>query len=67
MIKFSRKKFYQNHLNELKKYTSKESSILHITSKFNEELNNIDGVDKLILDPQNESNIENIDSSDDQL
>ena len=63
MIKFSRKKFYQNHLNELKKYTSEELSILHITSKFNEELNNIDGVDKIILDPQNESNIKNIDSS----
>jgi hypothetical protein len=63
MIKFSRKKFYQNHLNELKKYISKDLSILHITSKFNEELNYIDGLDKLILDPQNKSNIENIDIS----
>ena len=52
MIKFSRSRFYENHINELMKYTSENISTLHITSKASEAVRSLSGVDKIIIDPE---------------
>ena len=64
MIKFSRSRFYENHINELMKYTSGDISVLHITSKASKAVRSLSGVDKIIIDPELNISLEELSTLD---